>query len=774
MLHEVSAGSKRRNHCVERVMMPRCGRGVAGWRAATRLATWVVCGLLPLLAGGCGDSKPPPAPVVVAPPQPPPVPPEIEAIPEVRVKPGEVAKVPVKLQRNGNLGIIDLVVENPPEGITVQAASIPAGTSRCELVVKAAETLGDTELSADVQLTGMVNGTPIQGTIKVIVPQYELPVFTVDEGVLLVQGRTKDVPLRCDRKGFPGPIGLAIEEGTAGGLEGVACSVEPLEAHDDRATLRITVADDVVDGPVKIPLSVTIRERKATTELPVTITRYPFRVAAVQALQLTPGESRRLTLPIERNGYDGPVKIEALNVPAGLAVSPVEVPAEAGAGDIDIRSAPDAAETVATLTMQASGAGTSIDSPLVVRVSRGDTSSLPEAVAGSPKASQLLRKGSFGGRTGSASKQSLRDLYGGTAESDAAVMRGLAWLARVQQPDGSWTLAGATDGAGGVATGQPAGENQIAATALGLLPFLAEGVTHKAAPEEPRALAGYKPSVEQGLVYLAQRQQQGRVAAAGSWNAGPWAQALATLAFCEASALSRDKQVRFHAQLGLKSLLESQDPSSGGWRNAANGTPDLAVTAWAIMALRAAQMANLPVKARHLDAAEKFIGLCAAGPSESFESRYAEGPGREPDPGLTAAALLARLYLGWGQEQPQVLAGRDYLMQHLPPVEKAPLGDLFLFHFATQVLQQLEGPEFDTWNALLRDHLIRTQTKDGDLAGSWDSQGLERQEPGGRTYATALSLVTLQTYYRHLPLFREFGEKKAGDPEAEPTADSPE
>ncbi|MFM8413616.1 MAG: hypothetical protein ACKOCX_02730 [Planctomycetota bacterium] len=706
----------------------------------------------------------------MAPPQPPPAPPEVEAIAEVRIKPGDVARVPIAIKRNNNHGIIEITAGTIAGGISVQGVSIPAGTSRSELVVKAAESLGDQELAADVPLTGVVNGVSFTATFKVIVPQYELPEFSVNEGVILVPGATREVALRCDRKGYPGPIELKIGQAAAGLPEGVSCSVESLEANDDSAALQITLADEVADGTVTIPLALAVRQQTATKDLSLTIARYPHRVGAVPAVTLAPGESRRLTLPIERNGYEGPLEIEAVNPPAGMTLSPGTVTAGANSVNVEIGCAADAADKVATLTLRSSGGDITIDSPLVVRVTSGDDRSLPAAVLAVPKASGLLRKGSYAGRLTPESKQALRDLYGGSAESDAAVMRGLAWLARTQQPDGGWMLAGGAD-ATQVRGGQPVEENRIAATALALLPFLAEGITHKSAPETPRMLAGYKPVVEKGLVFLATNQNQARGPGNGSWNTGIQAQALATIALCEAYAISRDKKVRSHAHSAAKFLVDAQDPGSGGWRNAEKEGIELSATVWAIMALRAAQLANLPVKARDLEAADNFVRLCAAGSEDSLESQYARGPGRDAEPGLTAAALLARLCLGWDRDQPQLLSGRDYLMANLPPVDKAPLGDLLLFHFATQVLQQLEGVEFDTWNGRLREHLIRTQNVKGDLAGSWDPQGAEDVERGGRMYATALSLLTLQTYYRHLPLFREIPKKGPGEPQSEAAAD---
>jgi hypothetical protein len=55
----------------------------------------------------------------------------------------------------------------------------------------------------------------------------------------------------------------------------------------------------------------------------------------------------------------------------------------------------------------------------------------------------------------------------------------------------------------------------------------------------------------------------------------------------------------------------------------------------------------------------------------------------------------------------------------------------------------------------MRTVLVDTQRKDGHLAGSWDPQGGHAQR-GGRVYMTALAVCTLEVYYRHMPLYREF------------------
>ena len=50
-------------------------------------------------------------------------------------------------------------------------------------------------------------------------------------------------------------------------------------------------------------------------------------------------------------------------------------------------------------------------------------------------------------------------------------------------------------------------------------------------------------------------------------------------------------------------------------------------------------------------------------------------------------------------------------------------------------------------------------------AGSWDVTD-PHGNAGGRIYQTALSLLTLEVYYRHLPIYRRF------DADATPSKDS--
>jgi hypothetical protein len=54
----------------------------------------------------------------------------------------------------------------------------------------------------------------------------------------------------------------------------------------------------------------------------------------------------------------------------------------------------------------------------------------------------------------------------------------------------------------------------------------------------------------------------------------------------------------------------------------------------------------------------------------------------------------------------------------------------------------------------MRRILIDSQVKEGCAAGSWDPDGHSHGEQGGRLMVTSLCVLTLEVYYRYLPLYK--------------------
>jgi hypothetical protein len=74
-------------------------------------------------------------------------------------------------------------------------------------------------------------------------------------------------------------------------------------------------------------------------------------------------------------------------------------------------------------------------------------------------------------------------------------------------------------------------------------------------------------------------------------------------------------------------------------------------------------------------------------------------------------------------------------------------------------MHHMEGEAWATWNAALRDAIVGNQVRAGKMAGSWHPtkpRGADHEyaEAGGRLYLTCLCILTLEVYYRHMPLYR--------------------
>jgi hypothetical protein len=81
-----------------------------------------------------------------------------------------------------------------------------------------------------------------------------------------------------------------------------------------------------------------------------------------------------------------------------------------------------------------------------------------------------------------------------------------------------------------------------------------------------------------------------------------------------------------------------------------------------------------------------------------------------------------------------------------------------------EALHRVGGDDWDTWNRHVRKTLVDTQVKEGCAAGSWDPGKPAKDawgEPGGRLMVTSLSTLSLEVYYRYLPIFGGEKEKEA-------------
>jgi len=365
----------------------------------------------------------------------------------------------------------------------------------------------------------------------------------------------------------------------------------------------------------------------------------------------------------------------------------------------------------------------------------------------------------FGGR-GSGSRKAQLGTSGGTKQSERAVAGALNWIARHQLSSGGWTLtkynSRCTDG---TCTGQgSAGERPAAATAMALLPFLAAGQTHE-------SKGPYKRTIAAGVRFLiANQKPDGDLRMGGAM----YDHGLAAIALCECYGMSNDKTVRTAAQAALNFIMEAQDPVGGGWRYTPKQAGDTSVVGWQIMALKSGQMAYLTVNPATLEKAKAFLKSVSSGTTGSIGGgRFGYTSNAGATPTLSAVGLLCCQYLGVPKDDPAMVEGTAFLMQHQPSADRAR--NIYYWYYATQVMHNVSGPDWDTWNRKMRRLLIDTQCTDAKQCanGSWDPLAPSKDqwgEHGGRLMMTSLAALTLEVYYRYLPLYKIDQGAGAGGP----------
>jgi hypothetical protein len=169
------------------------------------------------------------------------------------------------------------------------------------------------------------------------------------------------------------------------------------------------------------------------------------------------------------------------------------------------------------------------------------------------------------------------------------------------------------------------------------------------------------------------------------------------------------------------------------------------------MALQSARLAGLDVPQNAFDRARGWIRSVES--RGERRGRFAYQRGRRESPAMTAEAMLCLEYLGADEQDASLLAGADYLVDHLPEPGRE---SSYYWYYGTQALFQLQGDHWLRWNEALRDMLLATQRTGGPAAGTWDPED-QWEHAGGRIYSTSLRLLMLEVYYRHLPLYRGSG-----------------
>lgn len=350
--------------------------------------------------------------------------------------------------------------------------------------------------------------------------------------------------------------------------------------------------------------------------------------------------------------------------------------------------------------------------------------------------------GALAGR-GGAMRTRLALEGGGSKVTEDAVSRGLRWMQAHQHADGGWTFDLKQAPCEGRCRDSGSEVSTTGATALALLAFLGRGETHRE--------GDYQETVKRGLYYLTSRMlitpKGGDLRGGGNM----YSHGIATIALCEAYAMTHDNELEPFAQQAIDFIVNAQDKRSGGWRYLPGMPGDTTVTGWQIMALKSGQMGYLRVPYETFQLATRFLDSVQVENGARYNYLPTHKDGKELT--TTSVGLLCRMYTGWPKNRPALEKGVRILAKEGPSM----LGrnaNMYYNYYATQIMHQYGGEPWLLWNNQMRDFLLRTQSAEGHESGSWYFDG-GQAKAGGRLYVTAVAIMTLEVYYRHMPLYAE-------------------
>lgn len=334
---------------------------------------------------------------------------------------------------------------------------------------------------------------------------------------------------------------------------------------------------------------------------------------------------------------------------------------------------------------------------------------------------------------------------GGSQETERAVQAALVWLAAEQSDDGRWDAA---RHGGGAARSMPGhhrhgvgARSDHGVTGLAILAFLGAGNTHRE--------GAYSESVARGLRFLVERQRpDGSLAGDAEFFASLYCHGMAAIALAECCAMTGDGALRPPLERAVRYTLSMQSPATGGWRYAAGDRGDTSQLGWQVMLLASARQAGLAGFENAEAGARTFLQGVSSGRAGGLASYR---PGERPSVAMTAEALVSRFFLGMPAEHPCVGEAVD-LLARSPPETRSP--NAYTWYYATLASFHAGGPQWDAWNGRLQASLLPLQRRESTaLNGSWDPDPVWGGH-GGRVYATAMAAMTLEVYYRHLPMHR--------------------
>jgi hypothetical protein len=334
-----------------------------------------------------------------------------------------------------------------------------------------------------------------------------------------------------------------------------------------------------------------------------------------------------------------------------------------------------------------------------------------------------------------------------TPESELALERGLAWLARNQGPEGNWD------------------SNDLGLVSLGALAFLADG--------HMPGRGKYGDNVERALDYVLRNAKPSGLLNISNGQRDMYNHGLATFVLGQAHGMTDHPLMNDTLDRALK-LIASTQCADGGWDYRArrqNNGHDLSLAVMQAKALRSAVDSGLEVPRDVTDLAIR--GVQARYRSRSGRNGLKDEAAARREPGqftyngsrgtLAMAAAGVVCLQEFGQyDDWRIPKNMEVITQQIRGLKVRPGSDRLPFdpytmYYVGQALYQVGGTHWREHYPKLRDAVVVTQARapdDPNRDGQWTGGRWVPGKPGD-LFGTSVGCFILAMPNRYLPILQE-------------------
>jgi hypothetical protein len=335
-----------------------------------------------------------------------------------------------------------------------------------------------------------------------------------------------------------------------------------------------------------------------------------------------------------------------------------------------------------------------------------------------------------------------------TPASEAALQRGLVWLAHNQGPEGNWE------------------SNDLGLVSMGALAFLAAGYTP--------GVGEYGQNIDRALNYVLKNAKPSGLLNIADGQREMYNHGLSTFVLGQAHGMTGDARISPVLDRALK-LIATTQCNGGGWDYRAKPQAmghDLSLAVMQAKALRSAVDSGLEVPPEVIDIAiksvrEHYTPQGVDRHASDSEQRKVPGQftynkgGGQATVAMAAAGVVCLQEFGQYDDW-RIPKNMDIITAAIAQQKPADRSgqvpfDGYCLYYVGQALYQVGGDYWRTNYPKLRDHLVAVQVvepKNPKRDGAWQSGGHVGGRPG-ELYGTAVGCFILAIPNRYLPILQE-------------------